>query len=103
MAAAMLLACAGNVPEPGESHVQWAQAHGQPSSLEELREGRQMLVQKCGGCHSLPRLRRYAPEKWPAIMDSMRVEAKLYPREDSLIRAYLTAASGQLRDSLRLR
>ncbi len=95
-----LLACAGSIPEPGESHLRWAEQHGIETTLPWLHEGMQLFVSKCDGCHSLPRLKRYAPSDWPSIMDSMWVEAKLSAREDTLIRAYVTVASGWWRDSL---
>ena len=69
-----LLACAGTIPEPGEGHRLWAESHGHAATLEGLREGRRLLVQKCDGCHFLPKPRRYAPEDWPFWMDSMQVE-----------------------------
>jgi len=96
----ILLACAVHIPEPSENHVRWAGEHGMTATLPELSEGRRLVVLKCDGCHSLPRLKRYAPKDWPAVMDSMRVNAELSAREDSLIRAYVTVASGWWRDSL---
>ncbi|HAO99940.1 MAG TPA: hypothetical protein DCQ83_07860 [Fibrobacteres bacterium] len=98
--AAILFACAGTIPEPGDNHLHYAAAHGYSTSLENLREGRALMLRKCDGCHSFPRIKRYAPEKWPAIMDSMRIEAKLSSHQDTLIRNYLMIASGNLRDSL---
>src|SRR4051812_42949533 len=78
----LLLACAGNVPEPGENHLRYAEKHGYSTTLEDLREGRALVLRKCEGCHSLYRMNRITPEKWPQVMDSMRVEAKLSPRQD---------------------
>ncbi len=95
-----LIACAGFIPEPGPSHLAWAHTHQLSVRIEELREGRILFVQKCDGCHFLPRLKRIAPKDWSGLMDSMRVEAKLSRREDSLIRTYVTVASGQWIDSL---
>lgn len=102
---AWLLACAGNVPEPGEGHVRWAGAHGYAPGLDTLRAGRGLFVQKCDGCHSLPRIRDYAPSDWPQWLDSMKVEfrnadAVLPAGEDLLIRNYLAVASGHWRDSI---
>ena len=97
----LLLSCA-TLPQPGESHLRYAERHGYVTTLPDLLEGRQLMVQKCTGCHSLPRIlnKRHNPETWPAIMDSMRVEAKLSSHQDSLIRTFILVASGQRRDSL---
>ena len=96
----LLVACAVHIPEPGENHVRWAGEHGMTATLQELSEGRRLVVLKCDGCHAPPRFKRIAPKDWPAIMDSMRVNAELSAREDSLIRNYVTVASGWWRDSL---
>lgn len=98
-----LMACAGVVPEPGESQLRFAEQHGYSAVLPDLQAGRHVFLLKCNGCHSLPRLKRYAPEKWPHILDSMSLQAELEPRQDSLVRNFLQVASGQIRDSLAAR
>jgi hypothetical protein len=100
----VLCACAGLIPAPGAGHVRWARSHGYPDDLAGLQEGRRLFVQKCDGCHALPRPKEYEPREWPAWMDSMRVVFReegfdFPPRQDSLIRNYLAVASGHWRDS----
>lgn len=103
--ALLLLACAENIPQPGEGHARWAAGHGLSPSLDSLREGRRRYVMKCDGCHSLQRPDKHAPEDWPAWVDSMKMEIRraegdLQPLDARLIRNYLMAASGYRRDSL---
>jgi hypothetical protein len=95
-----LLACAGSAPVPGQNQLQYAEAHGYATTLPQLEQGRDIFLQKCDGCHFMPRVKRHAPEKWPAIMDKMRLNAKLSATQDTLVRTYLMVASGNLRDSL---
>jgi hypothetical protein len=95
-----LLACAGSPPMPGENHLRYAEQHGYVTTLPELEQGRSLFLQKCDRCHFQPRIKRRGPEKWPAIMDKMRLKAELSSRQDTLIRTYLMVASGNLRDSL---
>lgn len=98
--ALLLSACMNNAPPPGAGHLQYAEKHGYKTTLTELQEGRELVLRKCEGCHSLYRFRKASPEKWPVIMDSMSIQAKLTPRQDTLIRTYLIVVSGHLRDSL---
>ena len=98
--ALFLSACMNNAPPPTASHLQYAEAHGYKTTLADLQEGRALVLRKCEGCHSLYRFKKGSPEKWPAIMDSMSIQAKLTPRQDTLIRTYLIVVSGHLRDSL---
>jgi len=98
--ALLLSACMNNAPAPGAGHLQYAEAHGFKTTLAELQDGRDLVLRKCEGCHSLYRFRKASPEKWPVIMDSMSIQAKLTPQQDTLIRTYLIVVSGHLRDSL---
>ena len=97
----LLFACT-SIPEPGQNHVRYAQQHGLDTSLADLQEGRRLMVNKCSGCHSVPRVlnKRHTPETWPIILDSMRIQAKLTPHQDTLIRTFIMVASGERRDSL---
>ena len=92
--------CVDPTPRPGPAHLQYAEAHEIRTTLAELQEGRGLVLRKCSGCHSAYRFKKGSPENWPAIMDSMAREAKLTPRQDSLIRNYLLVVSGRRQDSL---
>ena len=101
---ACLSGCAGYFPQPAEHHLPYATRLGYPATLASLSEGRTVFVMKCDGCHGLPGIQKfsgpYAGQKWNRWLDSMRTEAELTPREDSLVRAYVLSASGWLQGSL---
>lgn len=95
-----LIGCAGYFPQPAEHHSPYAARLGYPATLADLHEGRRLFVMKCDGCHGLPGIQKFGTTKWVRWLDSMKVEAELSPREDTLVRAYVLAASGWLQDSL---
>ncbi len=95
-----LSGCVDQTPQPGPAHLQYAATHGIATTLPDLQEGRTLVLRKCAGCHSSYRFKNGTPEGWPAIMDSMALEAKLTPHQDSLIRNYLLIISGHRQDSL---
>ena len=99
-----LIGCVGYFPLPEEHHLPYATRLGYPATLASLNDGRHIFVMKCDGCHGLPSIRKFSgplsETKWNQWLDSMRTEAELSPREDSLVRAYVLSASGWLQDSL---
>jgi hypothetical protein len=97
-----LLGCAGYFPQPEEHHLPYAARLGYPATLASLSEGRTVFIMKCDGCHGLPGIQKFSIPKWNRWLDSMKVEAELTPREDSLVRAYVLSSSGWLQDSLAL-
>ena len=100
----MALACAGKfLPEPSEGQAAYATESGKPSTVSSLEQGRDLYVLKCGTCHALPVVQDHSPEKWDRIMNKMKVEADLKPREDYLIRTYVVSSSAWLRDSLKIK
>lgn len=83
----------------------WASQKNLDSSLAHLGNGRRLYILKCDGCHSLLSVNRVPTHRWPAWIDSMRVEidkakGELTSKEAGLIRNYLVVASGYLADSL---
>ena len=102
--ALMALACAGKfLPEPSEGQAAYATKSGKPSTVSTLDQGRSLYVMKCDKCHALPVVQDHSPEKWERIMNKMKVEAALKPREDYLIRTYVVSSSAWLRDSLKIK
>jgi len=64
--------------------------------LAELREGRELLVRKCGGaCHLAPVPADHAAAEWPGKLDEMSARAGLKPEQRQLIEMYLTAMAEQ--------
>jgi hypothetical protein len=91
--ALLLLACAGRLRSgAGEAPP----ASARPAAVTPFEEGRRLYTQKCDGCHILPQLGAHAPEKWDRILDRMKVEARLTPREDHLVRNYVIASAAMM-------
>jgi hypothetical protein len=102
--ALLALACAGKLlPEPSEGQAALATRSGKPSTVSSLEQGRALYIQKCDRCHSLPSVQDHSPEKWDRILNRMKTEAALTPREDYLVRTYVISSSAWVRDSLKIR
>jgi hypothetical protein len=70
------------------------------STLGSIEQGRLLYIRKCDQCHALPAVQDHSPEKWDDILNKMKVQAALTPREDYLVRAYVVTSSQWMRDSL---
>jgi len=92
--AASLSACAAFVPEPER-----ADAGGSESVLAELRQGRVLYVEKCGGCHRLYDVDAYGDPEWREHVQDMVREGmvKVTRQEQSALVRYLTAVNSKPR------
>ena len=92
--AATLSACAAFIPEPDRSD-----AGGRDEVLAELRQGRGVYVEKCGGCHRLYDVDAYGDEEWRGHVKDMVGEklVKLTPGEHAVLLRYLTAVNSKPR------
>ena len=59
--------------------------------LEQLSQGRDLLLRRCGGCHDVPRPGDEPRDKWPAQMDDMAQRAGIDGGQRHLIEQYLLA------------
>lgn len=57
--------------------------------------GRTLYVRKCSACHTLHLPAAYPAERWPAIMEAMKGEAKLTEEEARDIERYVLTAAAQ--------
>jgi hypothetical protein len=94
------LGCSVNVPVPTESYVIYANNHGRDLTLPLLTQGHTQYVAYCGGCHGLRAPIRFAPEKWPDLLNDMVERAEVPAVHIPPIRDYLQIAAGYLRDSV---
>jgi hypothetical protein len=86
-----LLAGACRVAPPEATAVDAARAQ---VDLAELREGRTLLIGKCGGaCHKVPLPSQHSPADWPGKLDEMSARAGLDPHQHALIEKYLITLS----------
>ncbi len=56
--------------------------------LAELRQGRALMVTKCGSCHRPPMPSDYPSTAWPGKLDEMSARANLDPQQRFLIQQY---------------
>jgi len=61
------------------------------ATLEELNQGRALLMEKCGQCHGVPAPRKHDAEGWKPTMASMQVKAQISDAQRELIYKYLTS------------
>jgi hypothetical protein len=96
LALAALAGCVVYLPEPDA-----LMAGGDDARLGDLREGRQLYINKCSGCHSLFPVDKYDGARWTAEVDEMLQlkKVKLTVEDRNKILGYLTAANGSLKHS----
>ena len=92
--AGALGACAAFVPEPDR-----ADAGGSDATLAELREGRHLYVEKCGGCHRLYDVDAFNDGEWKDhVQDMIREDlVKLTRAEHAAVVKYLQALNSKPR------
>jgi hypothetical protein len=90
-----MVACttAGGPPVLTPADAARLTARGQPTTVEELQQGRGLFVGRCAACHLLPRPEGYRAEQWPTFVREMTARAKLNTSEADRVLRYLIAAS----------
>lgn len=89
-----LAACGGGaVPQPTDAHV--AIARGQYPEVDRamLERGRSLFVERCSGCHSLPKPSSHERARWPGLVAKMAARAKVDASGERAISAYLVSTS----------
>jgi hypothetical protein len=84
--AAIAAGCAAPLPT-----VTAADASRTGVELAELQHGRDMLVEKCSGCHRTPQPAQHVASEWPAKLDEMAQRSHLDFDQRRAIEAYLVA------------
>jgi hypothetical protein len=85
-AAVLLIAgCGISLYAPTEANVN--KRHD--ATLDEMREGRELYVQRCSSCHSLHRPQEFTSDEWSGWLDKMQPKAKIDDEQKDLIRKYL--------------
>ena len=91
--AAVLASCTGQVPEPTSAHVARAQARWPDTTARDLRAGRELFVERCSGCHTLPRPSQHSAKEWPGIMAKMTPLVHMKPDQIEKVQRYLMVLS----------
>src|SRR5262249_32971782 len=84
IACAFVAACATPPPQVSAADAQRANI-----ALDQLQQGRTLLVTKCSGCHTTPLPSEAAASAWPGKLGEMAARAHLSPNERHLIELYL--------------
>ena len=59
------------------------------TTIEDLKNGQNIYISKCGNCHYLYRPIRFSEEKWRHEMPEMSVKSKISNEQQALILKYL--------------
>jgi len=91
---AILIGCASALYSPTQDDAEKAKQAGMTTSLPRLRQGRDLYVRTCAGCHTLPRPEQYAPRRWPGLLHEMirEQDVELGRRDSTLMLEYLQVA-----------
>lgn len=79
----LLISCKSALYLPDESYVSSA------TSLNEMKAGRKLYVQKCAGCHTLYLPEKYTKPEWQLFLIEMQEKASVNNSEKELILKYL--------------
>ncbi len=90
-------ACVAVVPVPESADVVAARAAYPSAGAADLAAGRDVFIDRCGGCHTLPPPRSVPPSDWPGEIEAMRGErgVALSDVEVEQLSAYLYAISSR--------
>ena len=88
----VLLAGACRVTPP---HATPADASRANVQLAELKEGRALMVTKCGNCHKPPMPAEHTAAEWPSKLDEMAARSNLDPQQRQLIQQYFVVMASR--------
>src|SRR5512138_253222 len=66
-------------------------------ALEQLHEGRSLMIEKCGACHRPPLPTEKLATQWPKALDEMSTRSKLDNRQRHMIEQYLVVMASTSR------
>ncbi len=85
----VLTSCSKSLLVPSEEHIDKTTLTTFNTTIEELKNGQNIYIQKCGNCHYLYRPIRFSEEKWRHEMPEMSVKSKISNDQQTLILKYL--------------
>lgn len=89
--AAIFTACKSKYYLPTDRNVEKAKEHEYRTTVEELKQGRELYVANCGCCHNLYKPSQYDQSNWSRILDKMQPKAKINDAQRQLIETYLVS------------
>jgi hypothetical protein len=92
LALAALAGCTAYLPVPDA-----LMAEGDDGRLADLRQGRELYINKCSGCHALWSVDRFDDAKWTSeVEEMMRLKkVRISAADRDLLLRYLTTANGR--------
>ena len=85
----LLFGCTASLLSPNANDEKLAMGKWNDASLDQLKQGYHLYVNKCAGCHYLHDPKEYEPEKWAMEMPEMGKRAFLDASQQDLILRYI--------------
>jgi mono/diheme cytochrome c family protein len=86
-----LASCGTALPDPQLSDMRTLGADLSWANLQDLRDGRRLYVDHCGGCHRLSPPQELTSPEWDKAFRAMRKRVRLDDAEADRVMAYLSA------------
>jgi hypothetical protein len=86
-----MMSCGTAIPDPQEADLRMLPGDLSGISLNDLRNGRKLYVQNCGGCHRLKPPQEQTDSQWIESYAKMRTRVELNRSEEERLLAYLRA------------
>ena len=96
-AAGILAGCAAAVPHPDVADERRAAGRWPGTTIDDLERGRSLFVDRCAGCHDLPRPDQKSADEWPGLVADMADGARLSRADRDLVARYLSTESDRMR------
>ena len=84
--AALIVGCAAALPTVGPVDAERVNI-----PIDLLRDGRELYIAKCSGCHALYAPSKYTTAEWSREIDEMSQRSRLTDEDEARIAAYLHA------------
>lgn len=86
-----MMSCGTAIPDPQEADLRMLPGDLSEIKLHDLRDGRKLYVQNCGGCHRLKPPQEQTDSQWIESYAKMRTRVDLDRSEEERLLAYLRA------------
>ena len=86
-----VMSCGTAIPDPQEADLRLLPGDLSGINLHDLRYGRKLYVQNCGGCHRLKPPQEQTDSQWIESYAKMRTRVELNRSEEERLLAYLRA------------
>lgn len=91
----LLVACGTNAPLATPADEARAQAMWPSATVDELNQGRKVLLGHCGACHRPPSPSDHPPGEWPGHIAEMAPRAHLSSEDRTLLEHYVVTMASR--------